>query len=83
MLGGVLPSALVWLWSRTAEASLWHTAAAYNAADALFSVAAIAFLWIAVTYGNTRYARLLLHCFCFSLLQYAQQLLLLKCTQPD
>jgi hypothetical protein len=75
VLGGVLPSALLWLWSRTAEASLWHMTAAYNAADAIFSVAAIAVLWIAVTYGNARYARLLLRCFCFLTLT-GQQLLL-------
>lgn len=55
MLGGVLPSALLWLRGETADASLWHTAAAYNMVDAIFSVTAICLLWIAVMYGNTRY----------------------------
>lgn len=53
MLGGLLPSALLWLWG-AADEDLWRTAATYNAADVVFSISALIFLWIAVGYGNTR-----------------------------
>jgi hypothetical protein len=55
VIGALLPSVLLWLDGGTLP-SLWHTAAAYNAADASFSVAAIALLWIAVSYGGKRWA---------------------------
>jgi hypothetical protein len=53
VLGGLLPSALLWLWG-AADEDLWRIAATYNAADVIFSISAITFLWIAVGYGNTR-----------------------------
>jgi len=55
VLGALFPSALLWLNTDvTAEAGLWKAVATYNTVDALFALASVLFLWIAVQYGYTR-----------------------------
>jgi hypothetical protein len=54
VLGGVLPSVLLWLKGGLADADLWRIAAAYTAVDSIFSVSAIVLLWVGVQYGNSR-----------------------------
>lgn len=54
LVGGVLPSALVWLSAADGTSLSWQTAAAHIATDAVFSVAAVALLIVSVKYGKTR-----------------------------